>query len=201
MKHLALVIILISLSGLLMAQAKSTISDSYNAETARNYTRALQIMEEISAKDPDDAFYTLRIAWLQYLLGRYNDAIKNYTRSNNASSSLDAQTGILNCYLALGKWSDAKALADQILKSHPQNVVILGKAAYAAYMMQNYRATADYYLSILKITPWDMESLGYLVNNLYLAKDMDNAKKHFARLKKYYPDSPMVKEYNKLLGS
>lgn len=201
MKHFAIIIVVLSLAGMLSAQTKSTISDSYNAETAKNYTRALQIMEEISAKDPDDAFYTLRIAWMQYLLGRYNDAIKNYTKSNNLFSSLDAQTGILNCHLALGKWSDAKSLADQILKSHPQNVIIIGKAAYAAYMMQNYRATADYYLSIINILPWDMESLGYLVNNLYLAKDVDNAKKYFATLKKYYPDSPMVKEYNKLLGS
>lgn len=201
MKHSLFVITLLLCAGLLFGQAKSTISDSYNAETAKNYTRALQIMEEISAKDPDDAFYTLRIGWLQYLLGRYNDSIKNYTKSNTLAVSLDAQTGILNCHLALGKWSEAKALADQILKSHPQNVIIMGKAAYAAYMLQNYRATADYYLAILKISPWDMESLGYLVNNLYLAKDVENAKKHFARLKKYYPDSSMVKEYNKLLGS
>ena len=201
MKHTIIITCLLLMATLLFAQAKSTISDSYNAETAKNYSRALQIMEEISAKDPNDAFYTLRIAWLQYLLGKYNDAIKNYTKSNELSPSLDAQTGILNCQLALGKWNEAKALADQILKSHPQNVVIMGKAAYAAYMKQDYRATADYYLGILKITPWDMESLGYLVNNLYLAKDTDNAKKHFARLKKYYPDSPMVKEYNKLLGS
>ncbi len=198
MKQIIIIVCLVLLSVSMLAQGKSTITDSYNAETAKNYNRALQIMEEISANDPNDEFYILRIAWLQYLLGRYNDAIKNYTKSNGIAHSLDAQTGIVNCQLALGKWDEAKSLADQILKSYPQNTVIMGKAAYAAYMKQDYRATADYYLTIVKITPWDMETRGYLVNNLYLAKDVENARKHYQKLKKYYPDSSIVKEYAKV---
>ena len=180
------------------AKGKSTITDSYNAEIARNYTRALQIMDELRTDDPEDEFYLLRTAWLQYLLGNYKEAEKNYNKSNQIFRNLDAQTGILNCYLALGKWSDAKTLADQILKSYPQNTLIMSKAAYAAYMQQNYRATADYYLEIIKLAPWDMESRGYLVNNLYLSKDTENARKHYNILKKYSPDSPMVKEYSSI---
>lgn len=191
---------LILITGLSLAQGPVSITDSYNAETAKNYTRALQIMEDLSAKEPNDDFYALRIAWLQYLLGRYNDAIKNYQKSNNISHSLDAQTGILNCQLALGKWDEARALADQILKSYPQNTVIMGKAAYAAYMKQQYRDVADYYLAILKVTPWDMEARAYLVNNLYQAKDIEAAKKQYQLLKKYYPESAMVKEYAKVLN-
>ena len=201
MKSKVLVLILCLVAGLVWAQSKSTITDSYNAETARNYTRALQIMEEIAAADPGDEFYQLRIGWLQYMLGRYDDAIKSYSKSNNIAHSLDAQTGIVNCQLALGKWDDARALADQILKSYPLNPIILGKAAYAAYMKQDYAGAAGYYTQVMKLTPWDMEIRGYLVNNLYLAKDMENAKKHYQKLKKYYPDSAIVKEYAKTLGS
>lgn len=193
-------IMLFLLASMMLAQGKSTITDSYNAETAKNYSRALQIMEEIAAVDSTDEFYQLRIGWLQYLLGRYADAIKSYSKSNTIAHSLDAQTGILNCQLALGKWDEARALADQILKSYPSNPVILGKAAYAAYMKQDHRGAADYYLAILKITAWDMEIRGYLVNNLYLAKDVDAARRHYQKLKKYYPDSTIVKEYAKLLG-
>jgi tetratricopeptide (TPR) repeat protein len=200
MKKTIVAVMLILITGLSLAQGPVSITDSYNAETAKNYTRALQIMEDLSAKEPNDDFYALRIAWLQYLLGRYNDAIKNYQKSNNISHSLDAQTGILNCQLALGKWDEARALADQILKSYPQNTVIMGKAAYAAYMKQQYRDVADYYLAILKVTPWDMEARAYLVNNLYQAKDIEAAKKQYQLLKKYYPESAMVKEYAKVLN-
>ncbi|MDY0151901.1 MAG: tetratricopeptide repeat protein [Candidatus Cloacimonas sp.] len=200
MKRVISIMVLFLLASMMLAQGKSTITDSYNAETAKNYTRALQIMEEIAATDTTDEFFPLRIGWLQYLLGRYSDAIISYTKSNNIAHSLDAQTGIVNCQLALGKWDNARDLADQILKSYPQNAVILGKAAYAAYMKQDYRGAADYYLAILKTSSYDMEIRGYLVNNLYLAKDVENARKHYQKLKKYYPDSPIVKEYAKVLG-
>ena len=198
MKQFILSCLLILVAGFLLGQGKASITDSYNAETARNYTRALQIMEDLNTSDPNDEFYILRIAWLQYLLGRYNDSLKNYQKSNNIFPSLDAQTGILNCQLALGLWNDAHNQAEQILKKFSQNIVVLSKAAYATYMLQNYRATADYYQRIINISPWDVEARGYLVNNLYLAKDIENARKHYQTLKKYAPDSAMAKEYSKI---
>ncbi|MBP9037119.1 MAG: hypothetical protein KBG38_04950, partial [Candidatus Cloacimonas sp.] len=94
MKQFILSCLLILVAGFLLGQGKASITDSYNAETARNYTRALQIMEDLNTSDPNDEFYILRIAWLQYLLGRYNDSLKNYQKSNNIFPSLDAQTGI-----------------------------------------------------------------------------------------------------------
>ena len=198
MRKIIILLILALFIGNILAQGKASITDSYNAETAKNYTRALQIMEELNTAEPNDEFYILRIAWLQYLLGRYNDSLKNYQKSNSLAPTLDAQTGILNCQLALVKWDEAKRLADQILKNYPQNTTIIGKAAYAAYMKQEYREVADYYLAILRLTPWDMEARGYLINNLYLAKDVENAKKHYQILKKYYPEAAMVKEYSKI---
>ena len=198
MKQFILSCLLILVAGFLLGQGKASITDSYNAETARNYTRALQIMEDLNTSDPNDEFYILRIAWLQYLLGRYNDSLKNYQKSNNIFPSLDAQTGILNCQLALGLWNDAHNQAEQILKKFSQNIVVLSKAAYATYMLQNYRATADYYQRIINISPWDMEARGYLVNNLYLAKDIENARKHYQILIKYAPDSAMAQEYSNI---
>ena len=198
MKQFILSCLLILVAGFLLGQGKASITDSYNAETARNYTRALQIMEDLNTSDPNDEFYILRIAWLQYLLGRYNDSLKNYQKSNNIFPSLDAQTGILNCQLALGLWNDAHNQAEKKKKKFSQNIVVLSKAAYATYMLQNYRATADYYQRIINISPWDMEARGYLVNNLYLAKDIENARKHYQILIKYAPDSAMAKEYSNI---
>ncbi|HOH97086.1 MAG TPA: tetratricopeptide repeat protein [Candidatus Cloacimonadota bacterium] len=182
------------------AQVKPTITDSYNAESARNYSRALEIMQSLSGNNGQDEFYILRIAWLQYLMGNYNEALKDYQKSNSIFPTQDAQIGILNCLLAMSKWTDALAYADVILKQYPQNTTVMSKAAYAAYMKQDYKTTADYYLAIINITPWDMEARGYLVNNLYLSKDVTNAKKHYQKLVKYYPDSPIVKEYATILG-
>jgi tetratricopeptide (TPR) repeat protein len=183
-----------------MSDVKPSITDSYNAEAAKNYSRALEIMRSLISTNGEDEFYLLRVAWLEYLMGNYNASIINYQNSNKKFASLDAQVGILNCQLALAKWNDAKTLADEILKQYPQNTTVMAKAAYATYMKQDYRSTADYYLSIIKITPWDMEARGYLVNNLYLAKDIENARKHYQKLQRYYPESSIIKEYSKILG-
>lgn len=181
----------------LWAQNGNTIIDSYNAETAGNYYRALEIMDSVSKSDPQDEFYLLRSAWLKYQIGLYPDAIQLYTASNKKLPSLDAQVGILNCQLALGKWNEALAMATGILKTYPQNTTVMSKAAYAHYMKQEYRNAADYYERIIKISPWDMEVRGYLVNNLYLSKDVTEAKKHYLVLKKYYPLSSIVRDYAK----
>jgi hypothetical protein len=85
-------------------------------------------MEDLNTSDPNDEFYILRIAWLQYLLGRYNDSLKNYQKSNNIFPSLDAQTGILNCQLALGLWM-MHITKQSNLEKFSQNIVVLSKAA------------------------------------------------------------------------
>ena len=182
----------------LAAQHKFSITDSYNAETAKNYTRSLEIMNALAATDSNDEFYQLRIGWLNYLNGKYPEALKSYQNSNRLGSSLDAQIGILNCQLALGKWNDSLEQANNILKIYPQSTIVLVKAAYAAYMKQEYKMASDYYIRYIKVSPWDMDVRGYLVNNLYLAKETVEAKKHYQKLKKYAPESPIVKEYAKI---
>lgn len=181
-----------------LMQGKSSITDSYNAEASKNYTRALEIMQEHAQADPGDEFFRLRIGWLQYLLGRYAEALNSYQAAYRMYPHLDAQLGILNCYLALGRWNEGISQSNLILKSYPQHTLIMAKAAYAAYMKQEYKLAADYYARIIKITPWDMEIRGYLVNNLYLSKDVKGAKIHYQKLKKYAPDSIIAKEYGKI---
>ncbi|PKN78453.1 MAG: hypothetical protein CVU48_08320 [Candidatus Cloacimonetes bacterium HGW-Cloacimonetes-1] len=198
MKHVLMIMVMILTLTVLTAEQKFSITDSYNAETAKNYTRSLEIMNVLATADPTDEFFQLRIGWLNYLNGKYNDALKSYQNSNRLGANLDAQIGILNCQLALGKWNDSLEQANEILKMYPQSTTVLTKAAYAAYMKQEYKMAADYYARYIKISPWDMEIRGYLLSNLYLAKDVMEAKKHYQKLKKYSPESAMVKEYAKV---
>jgi len=198
MKQIILLIALLMILMPMVAQVKSSITDSYNAETALNYSRALEIMQDLARTDPNDEFYQVRIGWLQYLLGSYNDALKAYQSSNKLFPNLDAQIGILNCYLALGKWNEGIEQANDILKVYPHHTTAMAKAAFAAYMKQEFKLAADYYARIIRIAPWDTEIRGYLVNNLYLSKDTQEAKKHYLKLKKYSPESQIVKDYAKI---
>jgi len=190
--------ILLAVTGL-FAQISVDIRDSYNAETIGDYSRALEVMKKLAASDASDAFYQLRLGWLYYLLQDYDAGFTHYQRSHSNAANLDAQIGMLNCQLALGKWNDAITTANTILNQYSQNTAVMTKAAYAAFMKQDYRGAADYYQRVIRINQWDMEILGYLVANLYLSGQTAEAKKYYQKLKKYNPASTIITEYGKFL--
>lgn len=195
-KHLIAMIFLIA-AGSLLAQTTG-IQDSYNLESSGNYTGALQIMQNLAAQDSTEPFYQARIAWLQYLLGDYQNALASYQNAARSLNHLDAWTGMINCYLALANWNEALRIAQEQLRTHSQNPTLLGKAAYASYMKRDYQAAAQYFATIVQYYPWDMDNRAYLLNNLYLAGRIDEARTEYFKLKKYYPASTMLSEYRSI---
>jgi tetratricopeptide (TPR) repeat protein len=195
-KRLTLLVTILLFLGLLSAQ--SSIQDSYNLETNGNYAGALQIMQTLAGQEPSEPFYTIRIAWLQYLLGQYQAAISSYQTALQALDHLDAHTGLINCYLALANWNEAISIAEQQVRNHAQNPTLLGKLAYAYYMKRDYQNAALYYGRIVALYPWDMENRGYLLNNLYLAGRREEAQAQYLKLKKYYPASTIISEYRSI---
>ncbi len=193
-------IIIIALLGSGFAwAANADISESYSAEARYDFGSALKIMQDLVKAEPNDAFYQVRVAWLQYLSGLYTDAIASYQRSIGIVDNLDAHIGIINCQLALGNYAEALMLCDAQLLVHKQNPTLYSKAAYAAFMQKDHSLAASYYKRSLDIYPWDMEARGYLVNNLYLAGSVREAKEQYQTLKKYYPKSTIVDQYKDIL--
>ena len=190
MKNTLLIMAVLLLVGSLTALPN--ISDSYTQEDKGNFATALDIMIELRDADPAEPFYQVRVAWLQYLLGRYDDAIASYRKAIALQDNLDAWLGIINCQLALGKYNEAMAGVDEQLKIHRQNPTLMSKGAYAAYMKKDYARAAAYYQTLISIYPWDMESRGYLVNNLFLSAQDTEGIRQLNLLKKYYPRSAML---------
>jgi tetratricopeptide (TPR) repeat protein len=189
---------LLILSSLTMLFAQG-IQDSYQAEMRGDYPNALAAVEQLAAGDPDELFYTMRIAWLQYLSGDYHTARTTYAKALNKLDHLDAHLGILNCQLALGEWSAALGNSTQLIARYPGNPMLLGKAAYAAFMKKDHALAAQYYGDILALYPWDLDSRAYYVNNLYLSGKIAEARHEYTTLKKYAPQSQMVIDYQGIL--
>ncbi len=202
MHKVTFIIILIAISGLsLFAQttAKDLISASYSAESANNYPLALEKMKALEIQDTTDAFYKLRIGWLLYLSGKYNESLAYYQKSLKISPCVDAQIGIVNCYLYLGMWNDAISLCKEVLTTYPDYTDVLLKAGFAAYMKKEYNQSINYYLKALIVSPYSFEARGYLVAAYYYNGNNTEAKKHYQFLKRYYPASPSVKDFAKIL--
>lgn len=195
-KHILLTLLI---SGALNFAGATSIQQSYFAESNGDYTQAITHMQKLLRDDPDEVFYSMRTAWLYYLLGSYPQALELYQKSLLKQDHLDAHLGVINCQLALGEWDQALRAAQKLLPEHSQNTILLSKAAYAAYMQKAYPTAADYFGLIVAISPWDMENRGYWVNNLYLSGNLLEAKKQYLILKKYHPDSQIVLDLQEAL--
>lgn len=185
---------MIILWGNIYAQS-AEMAESYLQESTGNYELALQSMQKLKVKEPSDAFYQVRIAWLEYLLGRYDASLASYQAALQLKEHLDAQIGVINCLLALGRYPELLGKVDTLLVVHPENQILMVKGAYAAYLAKDYRKAAEYYRKITDISPWDMESRGYLVNNLFLAGEESEALMQLRLLMKYYPHSSIIELY------
>lgn len=174
------------------------ISESYQAEARGDNDTALAIMRERQTAEPKDGFYQLRIAWLLYLKGNYGDALTAYDAAIRLHDSLDAQLGRLNSLLALGRYTEVLEHSQAQIRLHPENTLLLGKGAYAAYMLKDHKTAADFFASIAALYPWDMENRAYLMNNLYLSEQEAAARVQYNFLKKYYPQSPMLSDYQRI---
>ncbi len=193
-----ILIILALLITALPLLAQRGITDSYQAEARGEYDSALAITRELLAAAPNDAFYQVRVAWLLYLQGNYGDAASAYEAAIRLLDSLDAQLGRLNSLLALGRYSEALQHSRDQIRLHPENTLLLGKGAYAAYMLKDYLTAAEYFARIGAIHPWDMENRGYLMNNLYLSEQEAAAREQYLFLKKYYPQSQLLPNYKRI---
>lgn len=193
-----ILIILALLISALPLLAQRDITASYQAEARGEYETALAISRELLAAAPNDAFYQVRVAWLLYLQGNYGDAASAYEAAIRLQDSLDAQLGRLNSLLALARYTEALQHSRAQVKLHPENAALLGKGAYAAYMLKDYGTAAEFFARITALQPWDMENRGYLMNNLYLSEQEDAAREQYLFLKKYYPQSQLLPNYQRI---
>jgi tetratricopeptide (TPR) repeat protein len=176
---------------------KDAITTSYTAETAGNYTTALEPMKTLEAADLNDPFYKLRLGWLYYNLGKYNDAATYYQKSIKLLPSQDGYEGLANCYLALGLWNETITTCDTVLKSDPAQWIFMLKAGYAQYQKKQYKSAIDYYQRAIKVQPFNFEARGYLIAANYYDNNLVEAKKHWVTRKKYYPASVFVTDFAK----
>ncbi len=199
MKTFILTFILILALTHVYSQNANLIQSSYALEAAANYSAAIDIMKNLLSKEPNDAFFNLRMGWLYYSSGNYSEGLKFYQKSAILTSTLDAQLGILNCYLAQGSWSETISSAGELLKSCPNNVLVLHKMGYAHYMKKDYKTAASYYQRIININAYDFDARGYLLAAHYYANDRIEAKKQYLLLKKYYPASQFVTDFSSVM--
>jgi tetratricopeptide (TPR) repeat protein len=113
-KYLMMLVMLLA-SNLALAQGNEW-HESYALESAGKYAQAAASMEAILLAAPDHEFALMRRAWLNYLQGSYNAALRDYNQVLTLNpKSLEARLGLTLPLLAQQRWREAALEANKVI--------------------------------------------------------------------------------------
>jgi tetratricopeptide (TPR) repeat protein len=132
--------------------------DSYDLETAGNYSSALQRVVALEAKGERGYVIQLRKAWLSYLTGRHDDAIVGYRAAISAEpDSLEARQGLILPLIAAKRWEGAEAACRDLLSRSPDDYYGLSRLAWVLFSAGRYPEAAKAYGEVLRRYPSDVD--------------------------------------------
>ena len=133
MKHyvvlssLLAVVIVAILGAQIYSQKKMTKLDAFHEslkfESSQNYQKSIQSLQAIYSEHKDDVLVNLRLGWLNYLTGNYEESKRFYSTSFalSGNKSIDALLGQTLSLSAMNNWDAVAATYSTILKLDPMN--------------------------------------------------------------------------------
>ena len=131
---------------------------SYDAEARGDLRQSLASLEALPEADRDPYLFHLRRGWLRYGLGAHEDAVASYTAAVAAApAALEPKLGLMLPLLALRRWTEAAAVADQVLAVDPRSTLARSRKAWCAYNLGRFAEAEAGYRAVLADYPSDVE--------------------------------------------
>ncbi|MGD2167327.1 MAG: tetratricopeptide repeat protein [Gammaproteobacteria bacterium] len=146
-----------------VALAHGQWAESYQYESQGDYAAAILAIAPIVEADPDHEFAVLRTAWLKYLLGDHNAAIRDYQRALEINDqSLEARLGLTLPLLAQRRWREAAAVSQEVLAAAPWNYYAHIRLLVAEEGQRQWQTLARHAATVAAHYPGDATALIYL---------------------------------------
>lgn len=157
----------------------TAFNKSLTLESNKDYENAIKELLNVYNDNKDNYLINLRLGWLYYNYGLYNEAVIYYENATKISpNSIEAKVGLTLPLSKLEKWEEIKNIYEQILKLDPQNYTANFRLGQYYLLRGNY-SEANKYLSIShKNYPSDYESnlsygwTQYYIGNKKKAKEL-----------------------------
>jgi tetratricopeptide (TPR) repeat protein len=193
-----LITILLSLSlHIAVAQNAETIknafSKSYALENSKQYQKAA---DEITAVyDAKSYEMNLRLGWLLYEVGRYNDAVDYYQKAIVLHAySIEAKLGLVYPLSAQNKWDEVLNQYRLILAIDAKNTLVNYRTGLIYYNLKNHASAQKHFDTVLQMYPFDYDCLLMSAWNNYALGDKTEAKSLFERALINTPSSKSAQE-------
>jgi tetratricopeptide (TPR) repeat protein len=137
--------------------------NSYQLETAGKYSEAMAAIDPVAANSPDAELKAMRRGWLYYLLGSFNDAIREYRLAIDRNGrSIDARLGVILPLMAQKRWREAEQSAQAVLDMAPNNYTALLRLCIAQEGLHDWTAMAKTAATLVASYPSDSSAYVYL---------------------------------------
>jgi tetratricopeptide (TPR) repeat protein len=188
---------------LLMANAASSqvsqdvlqtaFSKSYVTEKNGDFTASMDPLKKVY----DESSYelNLRLGWLNYNAGLFDEAIIFYGRAQKLKPySEEARFGLILPLAALGKWNDVIKIYDAILETSPNNSVALYRLGLVYYGRKDYNKANTLFKKVVDLYPFGYDGLLMLGWTSYFLGNTSQAKVLFNKVNLYNPGDKSAKE-------
>ena len=171
----------------------AAFSDSYVKEKSGKYGEAVTALKAFY--DPDSYEINLRLGWLTYLQGQFNESLGYYNKAIDLMPyAIEPRLGVVLPASSLGNWDMVITHYNKILAIDPNNTVTLYRLGLISYDRKDYTQAYKYFEKVVNLYPFDYQSVLMLAwTNFRLGKTRE-AKILFNKALLYSPDDASAKE-------
>ena len=161
---------------------------NYEGEAEGNFDAAIRALEPIVEANPNHEFAALRMGWLEYLRGDYNESARSYHHALDLNeSSLEARLGLLLPLLAQQRWREAAAEAQRVLEIAPWNYYAHVRLMVAEEGQRQWQTLARHAREVGARYPSDATILVYLARAEARQGNLDAALAAYEQVLERFP--------------
>ncbi|MGD8320298.1 MAG: hypothetical protein PVJ02_07585 [Gemmatimonadota bacterium] len=169
---------------------------SFEHERAQDYQNSIRALAPVYEAYPAGYTVNLRMGWLFYLNGNYANSVAHYeVATTSAPLALEPKLGHLLPLLAQGRWTEAEALAYQVVSVDHYNYYGNLRLAVALRMQGKAEAAYQIALKMVGAYPTDLPYLVELANIQDARGDTDEARRLFGEILILDPENQVARRY------
>jgi tetratricopeptide (TPR) repeat protein len=173
--------------------------ESYKNEKEGDFSHAIDQLKAVY--DQDSYEINLRLGWLNYQAGLFNESIAHYQRALNLKPyAEEAKFGLVLPKAAIGKWDEVVNIYKEILKVSPNQTVANYRLGLIFYGREDYEKAHQHFKKVVDLYPFGYDALIMLAWTNYRMGKNREALILFQKSLWYFPKDPSALEGLKLLG-
>ncbi len=161
-------------------KTEKAFQQSYKMEYIGEYSMAINLLKNVY--DEQSYEINLRLGWLTYLSGLFNESIPYYQKCIQLKPiSIEARLGIVNPAASMGNWTQVEKYYNEILEIDPENSTVNYRMGVIYYGKEDYQAAFRYLEKVVNHYPFDFDSVIMLAWTNYKLGKMREAKVLFQK--------------------